>query len=389
MTQHDRVLIGLTVLVAALLCSAARPAEAATWRVEKDGSGDFEILQDALDTCAPGDSILIGAGRFDTFRAATSNVEDFQFAGVAWVTTPNLTLIGAGRDFTFVGPAIATESVEGRPTVGLYVDGLALTRVEGISFEGTKFDVTLQATTILEDCRVTRRVVGSGPALGVAAPGTEIRRTELIGSDMLATLDARGPASQLLLEDCAFENGSDLGTAVEVGHDALECTMRGCTFSGGSVGVRFTGGGTGWVEDCSFEGCSWAGLELQSSWAVVRRCHFGTSLLGILASAGELEVYDTAMKGGTTATLWITGRATIRGSHILNGGGWTLMGGGSSPFDILDLRENWWGTTDLAQIASWCNVNAAPFYWQPILAHAVASENVSIGTLKEQFRSHE
>ena len=63
------------------------------------------------------------------------------------------------------------------------------------------------------------------------------------------------------------------------------------------------------------------------------------------------------------------------------------MGGGATAFDILDLRENWWGTTDLAQIASWLDVNDGPFYWQPTLDHAVASENVSIGAFKAQSRS--
>lgn len=44
---------------------AAGAADAATWRVEKDGSGDFMIIQQAVEAAADGDTIRIGAGRFD------------------------------------------------------------------------------------------------------------------------------------------------------------------------------------------------------------------------------------------------------------------------------------------------------------------------------------
>ena len=41
---------------------------AGTWRVELDGSGDFTVIQDAVDAAAPGDTILVGPGRFETMR---------------------------------------------------------------------------------------------------------------------------------------------------------------------------------------------------------------------------------------------------------------------------------------------------------------------------------
>jgi hypothetical protein len=38
-----------------------------TWSVEKDGSGDFSVIQDAVEAAAPGDTIQIGEGRFEDF----------------------------------------------------------------------------------------------------------------------------------------------------------------------------------------------------------------------------------------------------------------------------------------------------------------------------------
>ena len=76
-----------------------------THRIIISGTIDLppENLQDALDAAAPGDSILIGPGRFDTFRPARSVVDNFPFAAIAWVTTTDLTIIGAGRDQTISG----------------------------------------------------------------------------------------------------------------------------------------------------------------------------------------------------------------------------------------------------------------------------------------------
>ena len=52
-----------TVVVVAVLLGLALPVAARTWRVEKDGSGDFTVIQDAVDAAAAGDTIRIGPGR--------------------------------------------------------------------------------------------------------------------------------------------------------------------------------------------------------------------------------------------------------------------------------------------------------------------------------------
>ena len=45
-----------------VLLTAISPAWAVTFTVEKDGSGDFTIIQDAVDAAAPGDTIIIRDG---------------------------------------------------------------------------------------------------------------------------------------------------------------------------------------------------------------------------------------------------------------------------------------------------------------------------------------
>jgi hypothetical protein len=50
--------IPLTLLAG--LCLAASSAYPTTWFVERDGSGDFMVIQDAVDAAAAGDTILFG-----------------------------------------------------------------------------------------------------------------------------------------------------------------------------------------------------------------------------------------------------------------------------------------------------------------------------------------
>ena len=47
------------------LCVLALGSSAATWHVAKDGSGDFMVIQDAIDAASPGDTVWIHAGRYE------------------------------------------------------------------------------------------------------------------------------------------------------------------------------------------------------------------------------------------------------------------------------------------------------------------------------------
>ncbi len=57
------------VFLATGLLAIASGSQARTWRVERDGSGDFVVIQDAVDAASPGDVIQLGPGRFDEWEA--------------------------------------------------------------------------------------------------------------------------------------------------------------------------------------------------------------------------------------------------------------------------------------------------------------------------------
>ena len=384
--MHPRTSTRSVILILhAMLLVAVSPLTswAATWRVEKDGSGDFEIIQDALDAAAPGDSILIGPGRFDTFRPGVSAVDGFRFSAIAWVRTTGLTLIGAGPQSTVVGLSSLAELSESFPTAGLYVYGGAVTQVHEMGFENSKFDVTLRETSALENCRVVRTHTINSFSIGIQAQDVEIRRTTVVGPDGLITASG---TRNLVVEDCLFEDPTLDGFQLVIGNGARDCMVRRTRFVGGAGGVQFSFGSTGWVEDCTFEGVRVVGIDLSIGNAIVRRCEIGVTRIPIRAGQGRLEIYDTLIEGGTQSTIAATTTVVVRNSHILNAGGVSVFGRVSAPGLLLDLRENWWGTADESLIESWIDDEYGTVFWQPILTDAVSTEETSIGELKARFR---
>lgn len=51
------------LLTLSLAFTSYGEGHATTWVVAKDGSGDYSVIQDALDVCAAGDTVQIKPGR--------------------------------------------------------------------------------------------------------------------------------------------------------------------------------------------------------------------------------------------------------------------------------------------------------------------------------------
>jgi hypothetical protein len=73
-------------------------ANARTWQVKKDGTGDFAVIQPAVEAAASGDSILIGPGRYDNFQYS-ADVK----AIVRITAEKDLYFIGEGAESVTIG----------------------------------------------------------------------------------------------------------------------------------------------------------------------------------------------------------------------------------------------------------------------------------------------
>ncbi len=132
MKQFQRIFLSLLLVV-----SFTSVSEARTWQVAKDGSGDFSVIQDAVDAAESGDEIHIGPGRFDdytTIHEGGSLYWDF-YVGV---TGKSLSFIGSGAGQTIIGPE--DSSVNENDALGIScTEGPSTILVSGISFENINY----------------------------------------------------------------------------------------------------------------------------------------------------------------------------------------------------------------------------------------------------------
>ena len=92
--------VSLILLFAGLTIGSV--ASAATLRVERDGTGDFTTIQDAIDAASPGDLVLLGPGRYTEVTTIVSGSTTFWIH--AYVTVDDLTFRGLDRDAVVIGP---------------------------------------------------------------------------------------------------------------------------------------------------------------------------------------------------------------------------------------------------------------------------------------------
>jgi len=118
---------------------------------------------------------------------------------------------------------------------------------------------------------------------------------------------------------------------------------------------------------------------------IARRCVVGPSRSNLWVSIGLLEIYDSVLVGGTRETIASTAEIFARNCHILNGGAWTVVGGTQVGDERIDLRHNWWGTSDPAQIEAWINDSYGTVLWDPFNDMPVPAQGSSVGQLKGRF----
>jgi hypothetical protein len=343
------------------------------------------VIQGALDAAAAGDSVLVGPGRFDDFRVATT-LDGFTFSSIAHLKKADIVLIGSGMDQTIVGPETLVVQVGGLNATCLVVDEVAGVSVHGLHFENAQFPVNLKFRSVLEDCRVNN--AGTNYALDIIeGDQVEIRGCQFYGRSSIITSSAA--VIRPLIEDCVFENLGLDTTSIVVGNGATEAMIRGCSFIGYAASVETSLGGTATIEDSHFSQVRVNAIDLSSGSMIVRRCVIEAgSRFPLRAGLGRLEVYDTIIGGGTMATLLTWTDVTMRNCHLLNGGALTVDSRGSAA-RVNDLRFNWWGSSDLEQIEGWISQLEPNVIHEPILYGPVATQRRSLSSLKALFGGHD
>jgi len=375
-----------------LLCLLLLPVLAwgRTWQVAKDGSGDFTVIQDALDVAAAGDTVLIGPGRYDDWQWVTT--DGWTERVYAHVKCDDLTLIGAGADQTIIGPAEDDYDWHQERPKGIAVWGFSKVTVASLRIEHVRdgiycwwmeLDVSDAVFSqcrfgvggILYGCRVDRCTFSNNYDMGFAVlEGSchiSIDNTQFMSNVYGVNI---GWSSDIVLSDCVFDDNY----ASLISGSSSGLVIRSSTFSStGSTHVYITMATDCVISDCVFER------------GPLRNIHVSDG--SVLSGSGNI------LGGGEMATIDVAGgNIDFHGNHILNGGGYSVKvyhwGEARQDTLYLDLRDNYWGTTDRDQIAEWIldghDIDGLETYvlFEPFADQPTPNEDLSWGELKRRYR---
>jgi hypothetical protein len=388
-----RFFIFLTFILAVLQPISAFST---TWHVEKDSSGDFSVIQDAVDAASEGDVIEIGPGRFEEYTMI-GNYDLYVL-----VRGKSLTFRGAGIGVTVIGPSEPMNTKRAQEGFAL-LDYPSFMRVENLSTENLgsiHYDVVCSVLEI-ENCSLS----GGGRGIqGEWASGGYIRNcdfTELLGYGV----GVYSPTQDFVIENCAF---SQTLHGVNFSWSGVQnCILQNCTFVGSNVpngvGIQVKSGASATISNCHVEGFLSYGMLVSLSSAMINECTIiaRDDAVGLLVHQNDFVqfkdntlVSDNAcfrIRGsGFGATTFFTGNHIFREGDGLFVENWTS--GTTLPPETINMKNNFWGTQDIDEIAEYIeDHNDSPdiFYtidFLPIADGPVAVESMEWGSVKALFR---
>ena len=375
-----------------------------TWLVERDGSGDFTIIQDAVDAAASGDTVRIGPGRFDEKQYVTC--PGWSDSVRVLVTKQELTLVGSGVE-TIIGQSNSWENGQGehRGIVASDYWGCSVIRIENLRIENmyhgvyTSHEVSSDYSIEIANCSFNANcksvvLLGAGGVVRIDAcvfNDVVNSGTHVLGG-YHSSMELRGCVFELsdfaYGEECVAVNGVDSATIVECdfiggtgGVSVVfgEAALLNCTFDG-QQNTAFTPGpgASVTVDSCTFRNQSiiaasgHTGNQLtidNSSIENVSDCAF------LIAFFGSLSVNGCDLAKGERGVVWVTDEPT------------------SSIVEHLDFTNNYWGTDNPDSIQAWIrdrndSEDARYFIdWEPYSDVPLPTEKKTMGGLKAMFRS--
>ena len=380
----------LVVLLVAGLASGA------TISVRKDGTGNFTVIQQALDVAAAGDTILIGPGQFldktwTRFPAWSYDIESY-----ANVMVDNLTIIGAGLDQTFIGPSTysgvySTQS----PKALTYIQGGDI-RIEDLCLRNCYDGLFMYGTLFLNRCSLFDNAHGIfwDPVGGGWVKDTQFNAFSYSGGPLALDVGSGGTGSNILVEGCHFSGSKTIVRGVD------GCTFLNCDFVNGRTALQVYSAAHVYVQSCRVSNQAIVGVELSLGSDAI--CEIsdseiagGLSALAARQVGGRFSVNHSRLEGGSDALLLAVGgpgAALIQNCDLVKGSGPIVRCGAFEPAVIHDLRNNYWGTTSESDIQFWIidssddpNIHATVLY-SPFAGQSVPSETTTWGDLKALWR---
>jgi hypothetical protein len=379
------------LLLIIILCLQGGAAIAATITVRKDGSGNYSVIQDAVDHAAPGDTIRIGPGRYEEKKPYSSyppaNAEKWIFDVYVAVTVSDLTIIGSGSEQTIIGPSSRLWVDPAEPKAICALTGVRRLVVEDLAMENVFNGVyrSQGGTLDMRRCKSYRCMFGVT---------TWSEQNTLLESCIFQDIDygvvSYSPASNVAVLQCSF-------LACSASFDrTTNAVVSDSQFNGYTVGCQYANGSTGGISSCLFTNqanvavavITGSVVDLQSNQLLGGAVNLRLRTLATVTGSGN------TFGGGSSATIRLSASdIELHGNQILHGAGWSVyLEAFSAPLKTLDLSDNYWGTDSADTIASWiydAHDNPTVYgdvLFEPFTGQPVPTEATSWGDLKAAFR---
>ncbi len=391
--------------VLALFLIASR-GSATVWRVERDGSGDFAVIQAAVDVAASGDTILVGAGRYDD-KQLFGNPPWQQYVRILAVK-PELTIIGAGATLTIVGPALPWTDVQDEDK-GIYItgDGQAAPPslcVRGMRFENSGIGIhaeTSAGTIRVHDCEFR------GNTTSIAS---FCRSTEVTECRFLSLADSWGYHVNAIGQDSLRISSSVFELESQPSHikvllnaqSTVLATIADSEFRGGRLGASVSNGTRAEFRNCLFDGQGLYGVavnvaDVLMEDSVIRNQSSALFMTGpgglwMLDRVSFANVRDATLEYGNLGGGYIRNCTLAKGSRFVVWDVNMYPVDGPTPI-TLDMANNWWGTSDPDSIRAWVYDSSdqptRPYYyvqWNPYRSEPLAAQGKNLGDVKALYR---
>lgn len=391
--MSNRVRCFLAIML--LVCG---PAVAATITVERDGTGDFMVLQEALNAAADGDTVRLGPGDFTEMPWTRLPGWSWDVRSCGRVLADDVTIIGAGPELTRIGPAAFAANGNLFSPVAISYTERGRLCLRDMTIRNCYTGVHVEGSLEMEDCIVDDQVVGV--LLAPTDMGGSIRdsvfraaSSPYVAEVAVWTLPVFG-GSGILIERSSFTGGvtvfetpgttvidcsfGECAAGIQINGSA-DATFHRCTVDATSVGFEFSLG--------SGASCEFNDGEISGGWSALDT--------GGSAPNGRYVVRGSRLRGGSIAVIDARYRpraCVITGCDIFKGSGPVIRCSSANNAVTHDLRNNYWNTTSEADIQSWIidhnddpDIPATVLYL-PFVGQPVPTETTSWGDLKASFR---
>jgi len=382
-------------------CFIALHAHGKTWQVERDGSGDFAVIQDCVDASASGDTLLIGSGRYNEWQFYGG---DLKYTARVMITDKDLTIIGENDGSSVIGPAGSWEPGTNHHGIVLMTDSSVVIR--NISMENLFGGILswLGGDFVVVDCTFRNNLNG----LYLQEGNGLLEACSLSSSTAGGTFLFSNFQESLVVRNCTMDHVDhieypNIGIIVQ---GCPKAQIENCVISGNRVGIQFDFNTKVKVSNTRIYNNPGPAVRVGLGQCSLQMfdCFIENSQTGVRSTeVGNIIIIEsTVFTEVERATFSVNNlsQGYIRDCILAKGERGVLFyrphlkskGGDSRVLNDFNMRGNYWGTDNPDSIQAWIEDNSDDpdinyrILWEPFNGGPVSSEPSTLGSFKSIFR---